>query len=140
MMENVNRKTGELTTREIRQHHERPRVQTPVGTESRTIQHHRELCDINNIVANFTRTGEIPLMLQNTKQPQYGDVSELTGDPLELLQKAEAIQERLQAEEIRLTEAKAEAEEKTRLEKASQDTAEPKPEPVGGDTITPPTD
>ena len=45
----------------------------PVG-ETMTIQSERDLTDINNVVAKYQRTGQLPLP---TKQAQYGDVSEL---------------------------------------------------------------
>lgn len=56
----------------------------PVG-ESRTIQSERDLTDINNIVAKYQRTGQLPL---ETKQRQYGDVSELNRPLGELIQES----------------------------------------------------
>ncbi len=42
--------------------------------------------DVNRIVARFARTGTLP---NNTREPQYGDVTELQGDLTELIQKGE---------------------------------------------------
>ena len=54
----------------------------PVG-ETMTIQSERDLTDINNVVAKYQRTGQLPLP---TKQAQYGDVSELNRPLGELIQ------------------------------------------------------
>lgn len=47
------------------------------GSESPTQQQFREEVDINNIVAKFVRTGELP---DAVVPPVYGDFTELPGD------------------------------------------------------------
>ena len=43
------------------------------GVESMTKQHHKEECDINNILAKFQRTGVLEFAQQHA--PQYADVT-----------------------------------------------------------------
>lgn len=43
--------------------------------ESLTEQHHKDKCDINNIIAKYQSTGVIPYV--NTGQPTYADFSEV---------------------------------------------------------------
>lgn len=67
---------------------ERFRVQTVPEGETRTVQSHKDLTDINNIVARYQRTGYIP---PARIEPQYGDVSELNKPLVELSLQAEDV-------------------------------------------------
>lgn len=71
----------------------RRRVVTPVG-ESVTDTSFGNDTDVNNIVARFKRTGEMP---EPTQEPCYQDVTGLQGDLTELLAKAEEVREHLEA-------------------------------------------
>lgn len=51
-----------------------PRCQTKISGVSKTDQSYAKLCDINNIVAQFHRTGKLP---ESTKIPRFGDFSEV---------------------------------------------------------------
>lgn len=59
--------------RKVRKGFERERVQTAVGTVSRTKQSFADECDINKIVKRFETTGQVQHM--NTRKPIYADVS-----------------------------------------------------------------
>ncbi|WNK13250.1 MAG: internal scaffolding protein [Microvirus sp.] len=65
----------------LRGYNERIRVVTHTP-DSLTMQSHMPSCDIDAIVARFERTGALP---ENTRQPQYGDVTHLQGDLTEML-------------------------------------------------------
>lgn len=49
-------------------------VQTVITGESMTHQNHAASCDVNNIIRQFDRTGQLPPAL---RAPMYGDVSHL---------------------------------------------------------------
>lgn len=68
--------------------------------ESRTVQSDKDYTDVNYIVNHFQRTGEITHVNQAT--PQYADVSELHGDPVELAERRQEAIERLEAIEAEL--------------------------------------
>lgn len=68
----------------IRKPWERQRVITPVGETSCTDTSFGNDTDINNIVARFARTGQMP---PPQKEPKYADVTGLQGDLTEMLQK-----------------------------------------------------
>lgn len=53
--------------------HDRVRVITPVGKESRTHQSFKDECDINRIMSRYMKTGVIDHM--RSGELQYGDVS-----------------------------------------------------------------
>lgn len=71
--------------------------------------------DVNNIVARFARTGQLP---PSTAEPFYGDVSNLQGDLTEIIQRGEdakaelaKLQQEQQAQEAKdLEDQKAQAE------------------------------
>lgn len=70
---------------------ERLRVQAVPEGESRTLQSHKDLTDINNIVDRFQRTGYIP---PSRMSPQWGDVSELNKPLAELAVESESVLQR----------------------------------------------
>lgn len=55
----------------------RLRSPTYLYGESKTVQSERDLCDVNNVVNRYARTGEFPPV---TRPPVYMDVSPLQGD------------------------------------------------------------
>jgi len=67
---------------------ERLRVQAVPEGETRTVQSHKDLTDINNIVERYQRTGYIP---PGRMEPQYGDASALNKPLIELAQDAESV-------------------------------------------------
>ena len=74
-----------------------------------TVQHEKEAADVNNIIANFARTGAIPEAFLQQTEGQYADVSELQGDPMELAEKFEEVTERLAETEAALAAQNEEA-------------------------------
>lgn len=67
----------------------RHRYPANVGGESMTDKSHKQACDVNHIIANFQRTGVLPQ--PKAAAAQYGDVSKLSGDLLELQQHAQEV-------------------------------------------------
>lgn len=61
----------------VRHPYERERVQIRIEGESKTHQAHKDSCDVNNIIARYERTGELP---PNRKRGVYADVTALQGD------------------------------------------------------------
>lgn len=88
--------------------------------ESLTHQSHAESCDINTIIRQFDRTGLLP---PATKQPQYGDVSELNRDLTELIAEADETQAKYLELREQVAKQKAQAEADAR----SQSEATPSP-------------
>lgn len=78
---NVDPKTGEISPSFIRNPFTRKRVQFTTDPVSRTHQSHREAVDVNNIIARYERTGQLP---PARVQPQYADVTGLQGDLTDL--------------------------------------------------------
>lgn len=78
----------DLETGEIRFFHRHPfsreRVQTQIIGESLTHQSHHDGCDVNQIMARYNRTGEMP----DGRPGQFADVSNLQGDLTTLVEKA----------------------------------------------------
>lgn len=54
----------------------RKRVQISFPSESQTKQYFRDECNINNIVAKFSESGQLPTNL-NKLEPQYGEAPNL---------------------------------------------------------------
>lgn len=50
------------------------KVELHTGRESHVQQAYKEECDVNNIVARFKKTGELPNMVKGN--PEYGDYSD----------------------------------------------------------------
>lgn len=69
----------------------RPRVYFEPGS-SLTQQQFKDECDINKIVANYVRTGEIPLSALNKRAAMYADVSAV-GDLMDALETVQAARE-----------------------------------------------
>lgn len=63
----------------------RRRTQTEVDPVSMTQESHRDQTDVNAIVARFDRTGQLP---PATRQPQYGDVTDLQVDLTEAINRS----------------------------------------------------
>lgn len=77
----VDEDTGEvvkLSARRVRRPWQREPFLTVIDGESMTVVSEQEACDVNRIVASFSRTGELPSI--NEAFAQYADVSELGGD------------------------------------------------------------
>lgn len=76
-------KTGEVLSLLpiIRNPYTRVRVQYQTLGESKTHQSHREAVDVNNIIARYERTGQLP---PARVAPQYADVTGLQGDLTDL--------------------------------------------------------
>lgn len=78
----------DIETGEIRFFHRHPyareRVQTQIIGESMTHQSHHDGCDVNQIMARYSRTGEMP----PGRPGQFADVSNLQGDLTTLIEKA----------------------------------------------------
>lgn len=117
----------------VRRNWERTRVQTEILGESRTQQSHRDSVDVNQIVAKFDRTGQLP---PNTKTAQYGDVSDLNAPYSELIEKsretldtAGQFIETLEMENNEKT-AAALAAEKLELEELRKSKLSPPPQPT----------
>lgn len=83
MKSKINKQTGEIefALPVVRHPFQRVRYQTVIEGESMTHQSHAAAADINNIIARFDRTGELPRAKQ---QGAYGDVTALQGDLTEL--------------------------------------------------------
>lgn len=77
----IDEDTGEVVTlpkRRVRMPWQREPFLTVIDGESMTVVSEQEACDVNRIVASFSRTGELPSI--NEQFAQYADVSELGGD------------------------------------------------------------
>lgn len=70
------------TPKYVRHPHERERVVTPVFGESRTHQAHKDSCDINTIIKQFTEGLPLP---PAPSDPQYGDVSEISNNLADMI-------------------------------------------------------
>lgn len=68
---------------------------------SKTQQSHLESCDVNNIIAHYNRTGDLP---RSNRVPNYADVSNLSGNLSDLLHVHASV-----TEEIRRFRASAKA-------------------------------
>lgn len=55
-------------------HRAHQRIRTPVGTRSRTLQDHKDECDINNILRQYQKTGIITHV--QAARPSYEDLPE----------------------------------------------------------------
>lgn len=67
---------------------ERKRVTVETGTETLVEQHHRDVCNINKLVAKYARTGGFP---EPQEAPRFADVSEV-GEYLDVrMRMAEAL-------------------------------------------------
>lgn len=64
---------------------ERVRTISVVSGESKTQQSHKATVDVNNIIARFDRTGQLP---PHMHEPQYGDVTMMNGNLQEVLDRA----------------------------------------------------
>lgn len=92
-------------------------VQTPFEGESRTVQDHKNVVDINTIVKKFDRTGQLPT---GRMDGQYGDVTQLQSDLTTLIAhsrnirdeaREKLLQRQLTARQKALEQAKKDAEE-----------------------------
>lgn len=99
----------------FRQPMSRIRLITETEGESMTHQSHAASCDINVIINQFSRTGQLP---PNHRQPQYADVTHLSKDLTTLYNDMMDIGERIrQAQKDIAANKKAEAaKEKAELE------------------------
>lgn len=77
-------KNSKSPERVVRAPYERHAVHPVLEGESMTHQSHASACDINNIIRRFDNTGVLP---PSNREPQYGDVTALQGDPTELILK-----------------------------------------------------
>lgn len=82
----VDRVTGEVTEEQldlpfVRHPLARPKHVTPFEGESMTHQGHAESCDINRIMKQYSRSGDLPPP-DPRRLPQYGDVTELQAKDL----------------------------------------------------------
>lgn len=75
-------------TQVVRSPWSRLRLQTVIEGESMTVQSEKDLTDINNIVARFDRTGELP---PGRGPGEYLDVTMLNGDLLEVMERSQEI-------------------------------------------------
>lgn len=71
MLNNENKKEIFITN-----YGEHLQIATPTGDKKMTKDSFKDECDINNIMAKFNKTGELPDMIK--REPRYGDFS----DPL----------------------------------------------------------
>lgn len=77
----IDPKTGEISLPYVRNPFIRKRVQFSTAGDSKTHQSHREAVDVNNIIARYERTGQLP---PARMAPQYADVTGLQGDLTDL--------------------------------------------------------
>lgn len=118
--------TGEVVPGKVRKPWARERLITKVEGESLTVQDPGQDTDINHIVARFDRTGVLP---SPKVEAQYGDVTALQGDPLQLMEKAREIDGKVEAAKVELAErAKAKQDQEAADAKKSSD--EPKSPPA----------
>lgn len=101
----------------VRRSFERNRFEFLCIGESMTLQSERDLTDINNVVAKYQRTGQLPLA---TKSAQYGDVTALNRPLAELIDESRAVLD----EAGQKYEAKLIADEKAAADKLAADLAE----------------
>lgn len=109
-----------MTQPEIRKPWHRERVQHPGGGESMTDRSFGNDTDVNNIVARFQRTGELPKPPPGAENPIYDDVTELQCDLTEMISKTQETRETLQQyfakqKEAKADQAKSDQEELARL-------------------------
>lgn len=106
--------TGEVceTVRRVRRPWERLRVQSVPQGETRTLDSFVDQTDINKIIKRFDRTGYLP---ENTRVPQFGDVTGLQGDLTERINESW----RIQAQAVELDAAAAQHREAAKA-KANQ--------------------
>ena len=91
----LNVETGELVGVYLRRPMERERLPFFTEGESKTSQADKVHCDVNNIVAKFDRTGELPA---SSMAPQYGDVTSLQGDLTQMMADAAVVAEKVETE------------------------------------------
>ena len=120
MIENklVSIEYDEVKTCFVRRWYDRLRLQTLFEGESMTVQSEKDLTDINNIVARFDRTGELP----PGREGVFGDVTHLNKPFQEIIDDADRIIDEAgkfitEADEKRKAEEKKQADiEKAELE------------------------
>lgn len=105
----------------------RERHITVVEGESMTQQDPGMDTDINHIVARFDRTGIMP---PASREPQWGDITQLQGEYLELCERAKEINGKIEAGKAELAERAKATEAKTEPEKPVDQPAT-KTEPEG---------
>ena len=81
-----------MSTPNIRTPYTRVRQVAGIPSDSKTVKDAGNDTDVNNIVARFARTGELP---PATREPQYGDVTAMQGDLTEIIAKGQAAQKAL---------------------------------------------
>lgn len=89
-----------MTTKQQRKYRtfqDRKRISIANKEPSITVQYEKEACDINNIIANYQKSGQVQHL--NKRQGGYGDVSAATSyqEALELVERAEEEFSRLPA-------------------------------------------
>jgi hypothetical protein len=75
----------EVVKTKTKRWNERQRTFAVCDGPSKTQQSHKETVDVNNIIARFDRTGQLP---PAKKEGRYGDVTMLNGNLQEVLDKA----------------------------------------------------
>lgn len=98
----------------------RRRVTKKFTIPSKTHQSHAESCDVNRIIDQYARTGQLP---PETRQKQYGDVSNLNKPMGELVADAKEVGEKIAAAKKEVASKKA-AKNKEILDKAAKLVAE----------------
>jgi hypothetical protein len=76
---NADKKTGEISPREVKKQYQRNAVRMEVYGESKTQNNQKDETDINAIVRRYKRTGVLP---NGGREPQYRDVTGLQGSDL----------------------------------------------------------
>lgn len=112
----VDKDTGEVSYY-FRHPLERVRHQTVVEGESMTHQSHAESCDINQIIARYDRTGELP---RGRNQGVYADVTQLQGDLTERAVNAKEVIKKAD-EHVRSTRRRKEEQQQLDLEAAKKE-------------------
>lgn len=80
-----------------------------ISEASMTQQSHADTCDMNRIISQFHRTGELP---HGRHQPAYEDVSGLSGDLLDLSSRSRSTIEDAEAFVSKQREIKRESDKK----------------------------
>lgn len=114
----------DVNTPAFRKPMSRIRVYTEMPGESMTQQAHADSCDINNIIRQYDRTGQLPPNPRN-KQPMFADVTALNKDLTVLYSDMQEIGVRIRAAQKALAEKKQEE----RNAPPPTPPIEPKPEP-----------
>jgi len=82
-----------MTYPAIKKPYDRVRQIADIPSDSQTVKDAGNETDVNQIVARFSRTGELPR--GNAQEAQYADVTEFQADLTEIIEKGKLAQQRM---------------------------------------------